>query len=83
MAAIPGPPSLPSQADGKMPMVMNPPPMFPGSIPASSSGPPMFAPAMHQSNPALSMHQSNPAPSSGGLDSPDTDVQAHVPEVSH
>lgn len=74
MAAIPGPPLLPSQADGKMPMAMNPPPMFPGSIPASSSGPPMFAPAMHQSN---------PAPSSGGLDSPDMDVQTHVPEVSH
>lgn len=83
MAAIPGPPSLPSQADGKMPMAMNHPPMFPGSIPASSSGPPMFAPAMHQSNPAPAMHHSNPAPSSGGLDSPDMDVQTHVPEVSH
>lgn len=83
MAAIPGPPALPSQADGKMPMAMNPPPMYAGSIPASSSGPPMFAPAMHHGNPAPSMHQINQAPSGGGLDSPDMDVQTHVPEVSH
>lgn len=73
MSALPGPPLLPNQADGKTQMAMNTPPMFPGSIP-SSSGPPNFAPAMHQIN---------PAPSSGGLDSPEMDVQTQVPNVSH
>lgn len=75
MAVPPGAPSLPGQVNGQMSMAMNLPPMVPGSTPASSGAPPMFTPAMYHAIPS--------APTTGGLDSYNTNTQTQTSEVNH
>lgn len=73
----PGAPPLPGQVDGApRPMIMNPPPIVPGSTPASSGAPPAFTPVMYQANP-------NPVAPSGGFDSSNVNAQPQAAESGH
>ncbi|XP_017231214.1 U1 small nuclear ribonucleoprotein C [Daucus carota subsp. sativus] len=72
----PGAPPLPGQGqvDGApRPMLMNPPPIVPGSAPASSAA---FTPVMYQANP-------NPVAPSGGFDSSNVNAQPQAAESGH